>query len=232
MKAGGCQLNPALLVVLFFKLCFYGSSNSSELQVCELCNGTVLSPSPVGRFCSLSAGRVKGRCCLKNGTTGDKESIIGLDLSNCSLAQVENLQEASNATMIDLSLNPFVNISEVTFQGFIELNYLILPVNVLCPGGATSWKKIEEKEGNRICQGQNSMCNQTGQMSRDCPENSQCAPFGPGLSECSCGDNYHGYKCLREGEFPVLQVFAPLGASTVVISFVLWITQRRNAKPL
>uniref|UniRef100_A0A3B4B3X0 EGF-like domain-containing protein n=1 Tax=Periophthalmus magnuspinnatus TaxID=409849 RepID=A0A3B4B3X0_9GOBI len=230
MKAGSCQLNPALIIVLVFKLCFYGVSNSSELQVCKLCNGTVLSNSTVGLFCSSSAGRIGGRCCLNNGTSGDTDRITGLDLSNCSLAQVGNLQEASTATIIDLSLNPIDNISDFSFQGFIELDYLILPVKVLCPGGAISWKKIEEKKGNRFCEGQNSMCNQTRQMC--CPENSQCAPFGPGLFECSCADNYHGYKCLREGEFPVLQVFGPLSASTVVISFVLWFTQRRMAKPL
>lgn len=32
----------------------------------------------------------------------------------------------------------------------------------------------------------------------NCPENSLCAPYGPGFFECSCTDNYHGYKCLRE----------------------------------
>ncbi|KAJ0060876.1 hypothetical protein NL108_001733, partial [Boleophthalmus pectinirostris] len=121
-----------------------------------------------------------------------------LDLSNCSLALVGNLQEASTATIIDLSFNPIANISDFSFQGFIALNSLILPVKVLCPGGATAWKKIVEKRGNRFCEGQNSMCNQTGQMATDCPENSQCAPFGPGFFECSCADNYHGYKCQRE----------------------------------
>ncbi|KAK7906875.1 hypothetical protein WMY93_015487 [Mugilogobius chulae] len=232
MKAGGCQLNSALLVVLFLNLCFYGASNSSEVQVCKLCSGTVLSHSEVGQFCSSSAGRVEGRCCLKNGTTSDHSTVTGLDLSNCSLAQVENIQEASTAEIIDLSLNPIANISDFTFQGFTELNKLILPEKVLCPGGATSWKKIGVAKGQRVCEGQNSMCNQTGQMTTDCPENSQCAPFGPGLFECSCADHYHGYKCLREGEFPVLQVFGPLGASTVVISLVLWLTQRRMVKPL
>lgn len=232
MKAGSCQLKPTLLVVFIFKLCFYGAYNSSELRVCELCNGTVLSDSAVSRFCTSSAGRMNGRCCIRNGTTCDQETIVGLDLSNCALTQVGSLQEASAATIIDLSLNPITNISDSTFQGFKELNYLILPVKLLCPGGVTSWKNIEEKEGNRICEGQNNMCNQTGQMSMDCPENSQCAPYGPGLFECSCTDNYHGYKCLREGDFPALQVFGPLGASTVVFSLLLWVTQRRKVKPL
>lgn len=186
----------------------------------------------MGQFCLSSAGRIKGRCCVRNGTAYDHETIIGLDLSNCSLTQVGNLQEASTAAFIDLSLNSITNITDSTFQGFIELNYLILPIQLLCPGGATSWKNMQEKEGKRICEGQNNVCNQTGQMTMDCPENSQCAPYGPGLFECSCADNYHGYKCLREGEFPAFQVFGPLGALTVVLSCLLWVTQRRKAKPL
>lgn len=32
----------------------------------------------------------------------------------------------------------------------------------------------------------------------NCPENSLCAPYGPGFFECNCIGNYYGYKCLRE----------------------------------
>ncbi|XP_018549975.1 all-trans retinoic acid-induced differentiation factor [Lates calcarifer] len=231
MKAGCSQLYP-LALVLIFNICFYGSYQLSELQVCKLCSGSVQNDTAVGEFCSSSAGRIGGRCCLRNDNTTDPERIIGLDLSNCSLTHVEDLHEASTALMIDLSHNPIVNISDTAFQGFIELNYMILPGDILCPGGNTSWSKVEVKAGDRLCQGQKSMCNQTGQLSIDCPENSLCAPYGPGFFECSCADSYHGYKCLREGEFPALQVFGPLGASTVVISILLWVTQRRKAKSL
>lgn len=31
-----------------------------------------------------------------------------------------------------------------------------------------------------------------------CPENSVCAPDGPGLIQCLCESPFHGYKCLRE----------------------------------
>lgn len=41
--------------------------------------------------------------------------------------------------------------------------YRILPPHVVCPGGNTSWEKVELKEGNRLCEGQKNMCNQTGQ---------------------------------------------------------------------
>ncbi|XP_034755945.1 all-trans retinoic acid-induced differentiation factor [Etheostoma cragini] len=231
MKAGCSQLKSVVLI-LVFNLRFCVSYQLTELQVCELCNGPVLNGSVVGQFCATSAGRIDGRCCLKNDNTSNSEHIIGLDLSNCSLSHVEDLQGASSALMIDLSLNPIVNISATAFQGFIELNYIILPQDIACPGGNASWGKVEVKEGNRLCEGQKDMCNQTGQLSVNCPENSLCAPYGPGFSECSCTDNFYGYKCLREGEFPALQVFGPLGASTVVISFLLWVTQRRKAKSL
>eukprot|EP00064_Thunnus_orientalis_P017487 superscaffoldBa00003726_g17570 len=148
----------------------------AEPLICKLCTGTVLNNTEVGQFCSSSAGRIEGRCCLRNDNTSDPEHIIG-----------------------DLSLNSIVNISDLVFQGFIELHYVILPADI---------------------------------VSINCPENSLCGPYGPGFFECSCADNYHGYKCLREGEFPLLQVFGPLGASTVVISVLLWVTQRRKVKPL
>ncbi|KAM7395476.1 hypothetical protein PAMA_006973 [Pampus argenteus] len=230
MNAGCNQLKPALFILILNSY-FFASYQLTELQICKLCSGTVLNGSAVGEFCSSSAGRIDGRCCLRNDTS-DPEHIIGLDLSNCSLTRVENLQEASAVLMIDLSLNSIVNVSDSAFQGFIELNYVILPADILCPGGNTSWEKVEVKEGNRFCTGQKNICNQTGQLSYNCPANSLCGRYGPGFFECSCVANYHGYKCLREGEFPVLQVFGPLGASMVVISALLWVTQRRKAKSL
>ncbi|KAM8831244.1 all-trans retinoic acid-induced differentiation factor [Spinachia spinachia] len=231
MKAGCNQLKPVVLV-LIVKLCFCASYQLKELQVCELCSDAALNGSAVGRFCSLTAGRVEGRCCLGRDNTSDPERITGLDLSNCSLTHVDGLLKASRAIMIDLSLNPIVNISNAAFQGFIELNFIILPEHVHCPGGNTSWKKVEVKGENRLCNGQIDMCNQTGQLSINCPEHSLCAPYGPSFFECSCADDFHGYKCLRKGGFPALLVFGPLGALTVVTSLLLWVTQRRKVKPL
>ncbi|XP_040016704.2 all-trans retinoic acid-induced differentiation factor [Gasterosteus aculeatus] len=232
MKAGCNQLKPAVLV-LIVKLCFCASYQPKDLQVCELCSGAVLNGSAVGQFCSSSAGRIEGRCCLRRDNTSDPERITGLDLSNCSLTHVEGLLGTSRAIMmIDLSLNPIVNISDAAFQGLIELDFIILPEHVHCPGGNTSWAKVEVKGGNRLCEGQINWCNQTGQLSINCPENSLCAPYGPSFFECSCADDFHGYKCLRRGEFPGLLVFGPLGAVTVAASLLLWVTQRRKVKPL
>uniref|UniRef100_A0A3P8RSW8 All-trans retinoic acid-induced differentiation factor n=1 Tax=Amphiprion percula TaxID=161767 RepID=A0A3P8RSW8_AMPPE len=231
MKAVWSWQRPVALV-LIFNLCFRTSFQLAELQVCRICSGTVLNGTTVGQFCSESAGRIDGRCCWRNDTASDTERIIGLDLSNCSLTHVDDLQEASTVVIIDLSLNPIVNMSDMAFQGFSKLNFMVLPQDTVCPGGNTSWEKVEVKEGNRFCEGQKNMCNQTGHMSIDCPENSLCAPYGPGFFECSCADRHHGYKCLREGQFPAVQVFGPLAASTVVMSLLLWVTQRRKAKSL
>ncbi|XP_076004839.1 all-trans retinoic acid-induced differentiation factor [Genypterus blacodes] len=228
MKAGCCRLKPAVVILTIF-LCFYPTYQLSEFQLCNRCNGTVLQPgTAVGQLCNVSAGRIDGRCCWRYDNTSDHEHIIGLDLSRCSLSQVDGLSDASTALIIDLSLNEIVNMSDSVFLGFIDLNFIILPPDMVCPGGNSSWESVEVKGGNLLCRGQKNMCNQTGQLSFSCPENSLCAPYGPGLFACSCLDKYHGYKCLRQGEFPALQVFGPLWGATVLISILLWFTQRRK----
>ncbi|CAG09117.1 unnamed protein product, partial [Tetraodon nigroviridis] len=229
MKAGGSQL-PATVFVFICNLFFVTSHQPPDLQVCGRCSGTVSNNSQVGQFCFFSLGRIDGRCCLNNDNTSDPKRITGLDLSNCSLAHIKDLQEASTAVIMDLSLNPIVNISDTTFEGFVSLNYMILPLDLSCPGGEAAWEKVDVENGSRVCRDQINLCNQTGHLSFTCPGNSLCAPYGPGFFQCSCTDNFHGYKCVREGEFPTFQVFGPLGAFTVALSLLLWFTQRRQVK--
>ncbi|KAM9782970.1 all-trans retinoic acid-induced differentiation factor [Neosynchiropus ocellatus] len=230
MQAGGIQLKCLLFIFIVFLRVLHSRSQLAELQVCERCSGKVLNSSAVGQFCFSSAGRINGRCCVSNGNASDPERITGLDLSNCSLTKVEDLQEASTAVILDLSDNLIVSLSDSTFEGFVELNHLILPPDVACPGGSTSWDRMESKNISRLCEGQKNACNQTGQLSNTCPEFSLCEPNGPGLFSCGCDAGHYGYKCLRKGEFPTVQVFAPLGASTVMVSFLLWVSQRRKVK--
>uniref|UniRef100_A0A8C5ECG2 EGF-like domain-containing protein n=2 Tax=Gouania willdenowi TaxID=441366 RepID=A0A8C5ECG2_GOUWI len=227
-----CSWSKAAFLIFIFHFCFRPSYEMNEVQACTFCGGSSLNGSEVGQFCTLSAGRISGRCCWTHDNTSERERIIGLDLSNCSLTCVDDLKGVSTAVMIDLSMNPIVNMSDTAFQGFSDLNYVILPHDIACPGGNASWEKVAFKEETRVCEGQKSMCNQTGQLSMTCPENSLCAPYGPGFYQCSCAGNYRGYKCLREGEFPAVQVFSGLAAATVVISIILWVTQRRKAKSL
>ncbi|XP_061669071.1 all-trans retinoic acid-induced differentiation factor [Syngnathoides biaculeatus] len=209
-----------------------GWLNQHSIYVCKRCSGPVLNASAVGQFCSSSGCRVAGRCCLGNETLG-LERIIGLDLSNCSLTHVENLQEASAAFIVDLSLNSILNTSDSAFQGFRKLSHLILPADVSCPGGNSSWETVDLEGGNRHCRGQTSPCDRpAGRTPVKCPEDSRCGPNGPGFFECRCADDRHGYKCLREGDFPAAQVLGSLAASTLALSLLLWFTQRRKAKSL
>ncbi|KAL2082275.1 hypothetical protein ACEWY4_022093 [Coilia grayii] len=206
--------------------------HAKESEICLMCNGTVVNGSAVWNFCVSSAGEIDGRCCLQKYNTSGVDFITGLDISHCNLSTVEDLSEATTAVIIDLSFNPISNLSDLVFQGFSQLSYVILPSNLTCPGGNASWEKTEVKGEVRRCEGQINACNQTGHISWDCPQNSLCAPYGPGFFACSCDERFHGYKCLREGTFPTAKVFGILGGSTVLVSSLLWVTQRRKAKAL
>ncbi|XP_026858791.2 all-trans retinoic acid-induced differentiation factor isoform X1 [Electrophorus electricus] len=220
-------------ILLFFPTVCIGLQNTDS-PLCRMCEGVVQNGSAVWKFC-FTVGRIQGRCCFKGNLVEDEDSILGLDLSNCSLSHVEDLHEALAAKIIcvfgrDLSNNPIFNLSNSTFQGFKHLTHLVLPIKLECPGGNISWDTVEVKHDTRLCEGQRSACNQTGQMPWNCPENSLCMPYGPGFFECSCVHNFHGYKCLRQGRFPMLEVMAILGGSTVIISTLLWVTQRQKVK--
>ncbi|KAJ8372178.1 hypothetical protein AAFF_G00293950 [Aldrovandia affinis] len=233
MTAGSCR-TPTAVGMLVISFCFDASFQQTAFQwlspqVCGLCEGAVHNGTAVGDFCAASAGRVEGRCCLGKRAL-DTNPITGLDLSNCSLKQVQDLNEAATATIIDLSANPALNMSGSVFQGFTQLQHLMLPARLACPGGNASWEKTETRGDVRLCEGQRNACDQVGHMSWDCPENSLCAPFGPGFFQCPCADGHHGYKCLREGQFPLAEVLGILAGGTVVVSILLWVTQRRKTK--
>ncbi|XP_015208132.2 all-trans retinoic acid-induced differentiation factor [Lepisosteus oculatus] len=216
-------------IVLLFPICAVPGNSQTVYKVCSRCEGDLRNGTAVGDLCrSNSSLEREGRCCLQKQAL--PSPIIGLDLWNCSLTQVEDLHEASAAVIIDLSDNPLMNISESAFQGFTSLRYLVLPSNLECPGGNTSWEHVELIGETVMCEGQKNACNGTEVVSWFCPENSLCKPDGPGLIQCNCAENFHGYKCLREGMFPMLKVFGILGVATVLVSAVLWFTQRRKAK--
>ncbi|XP_030054432.1 all-trans retinoic acid-induced differentiation factor [Microcaecilia unicolor] len=199
-------------------------------QVCSRCPGDLRNGSEVASWCHSNLElEIKGRCCLRR--QGDSEDIVGLDLWNCSLTHLDNeLQNARTAVILDLSENPLQNVSDSFFQGFIFLQYLALPLTLDCPGGNASWKNISVDTSERICSRQKDSCNNTAQLTLLCPENSLCAPDGPGMSQCLCADGFHGYKCVREGSFPTFMFFGILGFVTAACSLLLWCTQRRKVK--
>uniref|UniRef100_A0A8C1YBJ3 All-trans retinoic acid-induced differentiation factor n=1 Tax=Cyprinus carpio TaxID=7962 RepID=A0A8C1YBJ3_CYPCA len=206
MTAGVTTSTICLCTVFIVLFNVYVDSQDTDAQLCQMCEGTVRQDSPVWDFC-LTKGHIRGRCCFRNNTS-NVDTIIGLDLANCSISHIEHLYNSSTA--------------------FIILKIADLNLNTL--RGNASWEKVEVKNNAKICQGQTNICNQTVQMPWDCPENSFCSPYGPGFFECSCLHNFHGYKCLRQGEFPIVKVLGILTGSTVVVSSLLWFTQRRKVK--
>ncbi|XP_052602074.1 all-trans retinoic acid-induced differentiation factor [Peromyscus californicus insignis] len=195
-------------------------------EICTQCPGGVQNTSRVAAYCEETSELMQARCCLNQ-----KGTILGLDLQNCSLKDPgPNFFQASTAIIIDLQANPLKDGLTNAFRGFTQLQTLILPQDVACPGGISAWESSTSFIDKQICQGQKDLCNSTTGSPEMCPENGSCAPEGPGLLQCVCADGFHGYKCMRQGSFPLLMFFGILGSTTLAISILLWGTQRRKAK--
>ncbi|XP_074845185.1 all-trans retinoic acid-induced differentiation factor [Carettochelys insculpta] len=198
--------------------------------VCGCCPGPVRNGSSVAQYCrSHPALVLQGRCCLR----GDVEQglIEGLDLGNCSSPLLcAGFQAARRALLIDLTETPLENIPNATFRGFTRLQSISLPLALECPGGSVAWASVTTQGHSRTCRGQRNPCNSSGELAWLCPETSLCAPDGPGLFQCLCSGGHRGYKCLREGTFPLLLFYGTLGAVTTSLALLAWGTQRRKAK--
>ncbi|XP_036922625.1 all-trans retinoic acid-induced differentiation factor isoform X2 [Sturnira hondurensis] len=198
----------------------------AQPEICVHCPGSVRNLSEVAFYCKQTPElKLQARCCLNQ-----KDAILGLDLQNCSLKDLgPNFSQAHTAVIIDLQANPLKDDLANTFRGFTQLQTLILPQDINCPGGINAWNVVTSYTNYQTCQGQRNLCNSTGDA-EICPENGSCVPDGPGLLQCICADGFHGYKCMRQGSFSLLMFFGILGSTTLSISILLWGTQRRKAK--
>ncbi|XP_075811678.1 all-trans retinoic acid-induced differentiation factor isoform X1 [Microtus pennsylvanicus] len=127
-------------------------------EICTQCPGGVQNTSRVAVYCENTSESMQARCCLNQ-----KGTILGLDLQNCSLKDPgPNFFHASTAVIIDLQTNPLKEDLTNTFRGFTQLQTLILPLDVTCPGGINAWESITSFTDKQICQGQKDLCNSTG----------------------------------------------------------------------
>ncbi|XP_056408703.1 all-trans retinoic acid-induced differentiation factor, partial [Hyla sarda] len=155
-------------VVSFFLL-MSGALGAAQ-PVCSSCPGEMRNVSEVGRRCEAAPGaRIEGRCCVTGNNT-----VIGLDLHNCSISHLDRAALPLTAVLavMDLSQNPLQDLSDDMFQGLIGLEYIALPPNISCPGGEGSWRTVNTSDDARICQGQRDVCNDTAEPTMLCPENS------------------------------------------------------------
>lgn len=167
-----------------------------------------------------------GRCCM-NGNS--YSSVVGLDLSSCHITSIENyFNNLDNLEVLFLQNNSIQVPKIEAFHGLTKLKLLKLPPKLNCPGGNELWNKTEQTSEVVTCINELSTCTV---YNVSCPnQNSYCVDRGPQVTECLCKPGYHGYKCLRKGTFPVTAFVIGLGVSTVVVSAILWFTQRRKIK--
>ncbi|XP_075050475.1 all-trans retinoic acid-induced differentiation factor [Mixophyes fleayi] len=220
----------AMLICLYFLLIGVLQRARAQEQICLSCPGELRNSSEVSHRCTLIPGaRIVGRCCVTQHAESDV--IIGLDLWNCSISHLDpNVHLTAAAVVIDFSQNPLQELSTGFFLGLTGLQYVALPLNISCPGGEDVWESVRTTTGAQICEGQRDGCNNTGGAALLCPENSLCAPDGPGYTQCVCAPGFLGYKCLRQGSFPILMFSGILASVTVSLSVLLWCTQRRKVK--
>nr|XP_034966174.1 all-trans retinoic acid-induced differentiation factor [Zootoca vivipara] len=157
-------------------------------------------------------------------------AILRLDLGNCSLQQLcSSFQEASTALVIDLTDNPLEPLPEDAFRGFTQLQTLVLPPTLDCPGGNEGWENVTLRGRSRVCHGQRNPCNSSGGLGHLCPKDSSCAPTGPACPSASASAHTTATSaCARAPSLPA--VLWDLGSRHHCPSLLLWVTQRQKAK--
>ncbi|XP_060072328.1 all-trans retinoic acid-induced differentiation factor-like [Ylistrum balloti] len=168
----------------------------------------------------------RGRCCVI--TSENVIYITKVDLSNCNLQTIDKkLTNHPNLTTILLQGNNLTSITREDFYQTTQIDLLVLQPNLRCPGGPNAWESYgpDHKTDTTRCKGEIQTCQL---QNVTCPNtNSVCQHVGPNMMECVCVDGYHGYKCLRSGQFPSTWFMIGLAVCTVVLSMGLWLVENR-----
>uniref|UniRef100_A0A8C9G6F4 EGF-like domain-containing protein n=1 Tax=Pavo cristatus TaxID=9049 RepID=A0A8C9G6F4_PAVCR len=212
---GGAAGSGAVASLLLLLLLPSPGAGGTPPLLCGSCPGPPRNGSVVAQYCASRAGReLSGRCCVGRGS--GRQHLLGYGFRD-------------RGWWGDLTENPLPALPDGSFLGFTQLQQLAVPLAVPCPGGSGAWEEVTTNGSSRLCRVQRNPCNGSEGLAPLCPENAACAPDGPGLSQCLCGGPFHGYKCLRQGAFPVPLFCSVLGTVTAALSLALWGTQRRHA---
>ncbi|UJR10776.1 hypothetical protein I4U23_014963 [Adineta vaga] len=218
-----------LILVYSSLLLFLNFPGSFQFEDGSLCAGKNVTSEPVQKFCEEQGGSIIHRCCRAN----DNATFIAVDLTELNLTTVPDFSPYTNfnLTVIDFRLNPQLEPSEENdFLTLTSLDDLILPEQFDCPGEYRVWNIIENitDPPGRRCRQQKLFCENSTDV---CVEpSSYCSTNGPNHFLCLCDDAFHGYKCLRKGNFPLAAFFGTTGSVTFVASILLYWTQRRHVK--
>lgn len=195
----------------------------------SICFGTHTISEPVITYCEQIGGRILYRCCRAD----DNVTFVALDLMNSNLTTIPDLpfDENLKIVVLDLRNNSDLEISSQGYEfiGLTYLNELLLPKQVECPGGHKIWENIQNATNGPEgwnCTNQISFCVNSTDLC--VPAGSMCSPYGPNHFQCVCQTDYHGYKCLRHGNFPLWEFLGPTLGVTILASIILYWTHRRN----
>ncbi|KAI3387129.1 hypothetical protein SNEBB_011192 [Seison nebaliae] len=188
------------LVVLFL----YKSTCSSDDVCTDTCNNPKIKSNLVQHYCKSHNLTIVSRCCYLE---GNMSTIEAADFSSCNLktfpSSFYNNSVFKNLKILDVSDNQFdlLTISPINFSSFIQLDSLIIPQiptsnTTNCPGGRFSWRSMEIINPQTIhCHDRKGVC-YTKYPFSNCSKTSECVEDGPGLFNCSCSFQFHGYRCL------------------------------------
>lgn len=217
---------PVYLLALVLSLLLTLTTVAEEVEgpsVCNSCGGDITG-TRLWDFCNSDAElKVVGRCCMNSST------VVGIDLHNCSLTETglrSTVKNLVNLQYLSVEENPIGNVTVEDLKDQTDLVYFSMPATIACPGGLQLWRSVADKKQPKltICRDLLDPCSTRNVT---CPEDSHCHHSGLNSTQCLCDDGFHGYKCMNEGEFPIVPFIAGLVAPTVVLSIFLYVTQRR-----
>ncbi|GBM30970.1 All-trans retinoic acid-induced differentiation factor [Araneus ventricosus] len=209
-----------LLSLLSFSLLSVSAQEECPIQYS--CNNTNFNESLVEKYCKSHDSLMSGRCCILN------ETVIGLDLRYCNIKTLNISQHVfEQVEILDLRENDYEKLTSDELINLLNLNYLYLPEHIPCPGGHMAWNITEKDHNMTSCLDQLNSCNSLN-ISCGEPDDANCHHLGPGTAKCICQPGHFGYKCLNEGEFPVVIFSSSVVFPTIVLSIALWFIQGRD----